>query len=105
MGPYSTGGDSHEGILRNTGGLKNSVSMLGEARAAGGTTRPAEGATNSRPNEHRKVYGHLWENWEGMRYFFTRMDSIVALNKASAAYQNSPTRPRARSCAARTRGR
>ena len=94
MGPYSTGGDSHEGILRNTGGLKNSVSMLGEARAAGGTTRPAEGATNSRPNEHRKVYGHLWENWEGMRYFFTRMDSIVALNKASAAYQNSdaPTR-------------
>ena len=23
MGPYSTGGDSHEGILRNTGGLKH----------------------------------------------------------------------------------
>ena len=23
MGPYSTGGDSHEGILRNTGALKN----------------------------------------------------------------------------------
>src|SRR3954469_1569605 len=94
MGPYSTGGDSHEGILRNTGGLKNGISMLGEARAAGGTTRPAEGATNSRPNENRKVYGHLWENWQGMRYFFTRMDQIVALNKASVAYQNSdaPTR-------------
>ncbi len=94
MGPYSTGGDSHEGILRNTGGLKNSISMLGEARASGGTTRPAEGSTNSRANEHRKVYGHLWENWEGMRYFYARMDSIVALNKASAAYQNSdvPTR-------------
>ena len=34
MGPYSTGGDSHEGILRNTGALKNGISMLGEARAA-----------------------------------------------------------------------
>src|SRR3954465_13099616 len=60
MGPYSTGGDSHEGILRNTGALKNSISMLGEARAAGGTTRPAEGSTNSRPNEVRKLYAHLW---------------------------------------------
>ena len=45
MGPYSTGGDSHEGILRNTGSLKNGISMLGEARAAPGTTRPAEGGT------------------------------------------------------------
>jgi hypothetical protein len=94
MGPYSTGGDSHEGILRNTGSLKNGVSMLGEARASGGTTRPAEGSTNSRPNEHRKVYGHLWENWEGMRYFYARLDQIVAVNKASVAYQSSdsPTR-------------
>ena len=45
MGPYSTGGDSHEGILRNTGALKNGISMLGEARGAGGATRPAEGGT------------------------------------------------------------
>src|SRR3954454_2303559 len=90
MGPYSTGGDSHEGILRNTGGLKNSTSMLGESRASGGVTRPAEaGAGNARANENRKVYAHMWENWEGMRYFFTRMDKIVALNKASAAYQSS----------------
>ena len=90
MGPYSTGGDSHEGILRNTGGLKNSISMLGESRAAGGVTRPAEsGSANARANENRKVYAHMWENWEGMRYFSARMDQIVALNKASAAYQNS----------------
>src|SRR3954469_811185 len=90
MGPYSTGGDSHEGILRNTGGLKNSISMLGESRASGGVTRPAEsGAANARANENRKVYAHMWENWEGMRYFSTRMATIVALNKASAAYQNS----------------
>ncbi len=90
MGPYSTGGDSHEGILRNTGGLKNSISMLGESRASGGVTRPAEsGAANARANENRKVYAHMWENWEGMRYFYARMDTIVALNKASAAYQSS----------------
>src|SRR3954471_12494661 len=90
MGPYSTGGDSHEGILRNTGGLKNSISMLGESRASGGVTRPAEsGSANARALENRKVYAHMWENWEGMRYFFTRMDQIVALNKASAAYQAS----------------
>ena len=31
----------------------------------------------------------MWENWEGMRYFYARMDPIVALNKASAAYQTS----------------
>ena len=82
MGPYSTGGDSHEGILRNTGALKNGISMLGEARAAGGATRPAEGGTNSRANEHRKVYAHLWENWEGMRYFNARMPQIRGLDRA-----------------------
>jgi len=91
MGPYSTGGDSHEGILRNTGALKNGISMLGEARAAPGTTRPAEGGTNTRANEQRKAYGHLWENWEGLRYFNARLASIVALNKASAAYQAGDT--------------
>ena len=89
MGPYSTGGDSHEGILRNTGSLKNGISMLGEARAAPGATRPAEGGTNTRPNEQRKAYGHLWENWEGLRYFDARLDRIVATNKASAAYQSA----------------
>ncbi|HWK26495.1 MAG TPA: M14 family zinc carboxypeptidase [Solirubrobacter sp.] len=78
MGPYSTGGDSHEGILRNTGALKNGVSMLGEARAGGGATRPAEGSTNSRANESRKVYAHLWENWEGLRYLAARLPQIQA---------------------------
>ncbi|MDA0164326.1 M14 family zinc carboxypeptidase [Solirubrobacter ginsenosidimutans] len=89
MGPYSTGGDSHEGILRNTGALKNGLSMLGEARAAGGVTRPAEGNTNSRPNENRKVYAHLWENWEGMRYFDARMPQILAAVARSVAFQTS----------------
>ena len=75
MGPYSTGGDSHEGILRNTASLKHAVSMLGEARAAAGTTRPAEGASNSVPNRIRKAYAHLWENWEMVRYFAARMST------------------------------
>jgi predicted deacylase len=89
MGPYSTGGDSHEGILRNTGALKNGVSMLGEARGSGGTTRPAEGGTNSRANENRKVYAHLWENWEGLRYTNARLPQIQAAVANSIAYQTS----------------
>ena len=47
MGPYSTGGDSHEGILRNTGALKNGISMLGEARAGAG--RDASGRGRLQP--------------------------------------------------------
>ncbi|MBE2320460.1 succinylglutamate desuccinylase/aspartoacylase family protein [Solirubrobacter sp. CPCC 204708] len=91
MGPYSTGGDSHEGILRNTSALKNSVGLLGEARAAPGTTRPAEGGTNTRANENRKAYAHLWENWEAYRYFYAKLNQITALNKASEAFQTRQT--------------
>ena len=89
MGPYSTGGDSHEGILRNTGALKNGISMLGEARASAGATRPAEGAGNSPANRLRKVYAHLWENWETVRYFNARMTQIRAVNAASLAFQTA----------------
>ena len=90
MGPYSTGGDSHEGILRNTGGLKNGISMLGEARGAPGATRPAEGTGNNPPaNRLRKVYAHLWENWETMRYFAGRMTQVRAQIAASVAFQTA----------------
>ena len=90
MGPYSTGGDSHEGILRNTGGLKNGISMLGEARAGTGGTRPAEGSGNNPPaNRLRKVYAHLWENWETMRYFAGRMTQVRAQVAASVAFQTA----------------
>jgi hypothetical protein len=74
MGPYSSGGDSHEGILRNTGGLKNIVTMLGEARGSGGVTRPAEGTPLA--NHNRKVYAHLWEDFEGLEYYATRRATI-----------------------------
>jgi hypothetical protein len=57
MGPYSSGGDSHEGILRNTGGLKGIIAMLGEARGSGGVTRPAEGTQLA--NHNRKVYARV----------------------------------------------
>jgi predicted deacylase len=90
MGPYSTGGDSHEGILRNTQGLKHTVSMLGEARSSPGATRPAEGGSNQPPNRLRKVYAHLWENWEVVRYFDGRMAQIRGVNAASEAAALSP---------------
>ncbi|HET6548789.1 MAG TPA: M14 family zinc carboxypeptidase, partial [Solirubrobacter sp.] len=87
MGVYHTGGDSHEGILRNTQGLKNTVSMLGEARASAGPTRPAEGRSNTVPNRIRKAYAHLWENWEGVRYFDSRMAEIRATVDQAVAFQ------------------
>ena len=73
-GPYNTGGDSHEGILRNTFGLKNVVGMLGENRAAGGNTRPAEGTQLA--NRNRKSYGSLWEEFNTLEYFWTNMARI-----------------------------
>ena len=91
MGPYSTGGDSHEGILRNTGALKNTMSMLGEARASGGVTRPAE-STNL-ANRNRKVYAHLWENYQGLEYYNARLPIIHNLIQASIAYNVSNTGP------------
>jgi hypothetical protein len=89
MGPYSTGGDSHEGILRNTQSLKHTVSMLGEARSAPGATRPAEGGSNQPANRLRKVYAHLWENWETMRYFAARMTQIRDTVSAAVAFQTA----------------
>ncbi len=92
MGPYSTGGDSHEGILRNTGALKNTMSMLGEARGSGGVTRPAE-AGNTLGNRNRKVYAHLWENYQGLEYYNARLPIIHNLIQASIAYNVSNTGP------------
>jgi hypothetical protein len=87
MGPYSTGGDSHEGILRNTLALKNIIGMLGETRPDGGTTRPAE-ATNL-ANTTRKVYGHLWENYQQLEYYWTRRAVIHSLVEQSIAFNTA----------------
>ena len=88
-GPYNNGGDSHEGILRNTFGLKNAVGMLAENRPDGGTTRPAEDASQL-ANHNRKSYGSLWEEFQALEYYWTRRAQIhkvvqdsIRFNKAN----------------------
>jgi zinc carboxypeptidase len=88
MGPYSNGGDSHEGILRNTFGLKNVVGMLAENRASGGSTRPAEQG-NQLANRNRKSYGSLWEEFQALEYYWTRLDEIHGAVDQSIQFQRS----------------
>jgi hypothetical protein len=91
MGPYSNGGDSHEGILRNTGGLKGMITMLGEARGSGGVTRPDEGTALA--NHNRKVYAHLWEDFQGLEYYAARQGIIHNLIAQSIAFNIANTGP------------
>jgi len=88
MGPYNNGGDSHEGILRNTFGLKNVVGMLAENRGSGGETRPAESG-NPLQNRNRKSYGSLWEEFQALDYYYTRRPHITRLVEESKAFQRS----------------
>ena len=90
-GPYSTGGDSHEGILRNTFSLKNTVGMLAENRASGGATRPAEGKQLA--NRNRKSYGSLYEEFTTLEYYWTRRAQIHGLVEQSIAFNTSNTGP------------
>jgi hypothetical protein len=87
-GPYNNGGDSHEGILRNTLGLKNTVGMLAENRPTGGATRPAEGTQLA--NRNRKSYGSLYEEFRVLEYYWQRraivhdaVEQSIAFNKAN----------------------
>jgi hypothetical protein len=82
-GPYNNGGDSHEGILRNTLGLKNGVSMLAENRASPGNTRPNFGSANGLPNRYRKSYGSLWEEHHVLEYYWERRDEVHAAVEAA----------------------
>ena len=86
-GPYHTGGDSNEGILRNTFGLKSVLGMLGENRASGGNTRPAEGSQLA--NRNRKSYGSLWEEFNTLEYFWTNLARIRGIVQDSIAYQSA----------------
>ena len=86
-GPYHTGGDSNEGILRNTFGLKNILGMLGENRASGGNTRPAEGSQLA--NRNRKSYGSLWEEFNTLEYYWTNLAKIRGIVQDSIAYQSA----------------
>lgn len=86
-GPYSNGGDSHEGILRNTFGLKNTIGLLAENRATGGATRPAEGTTLA--NRNRKSYGSLYEEFTMLEYYWARRALIHQLVEESIAFNTS----------------
>jgi hypothetical protein len=90
MGPYSNGGDSHEGILRNTYGLKNVVGMLAENRSSGGSTRPAEEG-NQLANRNRQSYGSLWEEFEMLEYYWRRQPQIEEIVENAVAFQKSNT--------------
>ena len=64
------------------------ASACSARRAAGAARRGRRrAAQNSRANENRKVYAHLWENWEGMRYINGRMPQIQAAIAKSVAFQ------------------
>ena len=86
-GPYSSGGDSHEGILRNTFALKNAIGLLAENRASGGATRPAEGTNLA--NRNRKSYGSLYEEFTMLEYYWARRAQIHQLVEESIAFNTS----------------
>ncbi len=90
-GPYSSGGDSHEGILRNTYALKNTLGMLAENRASGGTTRPAEGTTLA--NRNRKSYGSLYEEFTTLEYYWTHRTVVHDLVQQSIAFNSANVGP------------
>ena len=96
MGPYSTGGDSHEGILRNTGALKNGISMLGEARAGG--RRDAAGGgrgSNSPANQHS----------QGLRAPVGELGGAAVLQRPHDRRSGPRSRSRSRSRPANNTGR
>ena len=84
-------GLSQETILRNTMGLKNTVSMLLEARSAGGQTRPERGAFAAN-NRRRKTYSAMYTMRADARLLpASSRPEIVRAIKDSMAFQRSNT--------------
>jgi hypothetical protein len=81
-------GLSQETILRNTMGLKNTVSMLLEARSAGGPTRPN---VTFPANNRRKTYSAMYTMKQLLDYYRETRPEIVRAIKESVAFQRSNT--------------
>ena len=82
-------GLSQETILRNTMGLKNTVSMLLEARSSGGQTRPNEAIPAN--NRRRKTYSAMYTMKQMLDYYRASRPAIVRSIKDSEAFQKSNT--------------
>ena len=82
-------GLSQETILRNTMGLKNTVSMLLEARSAGGQTRPDEAIPAN--NRRRKTYSAMYTMQQLLDYYRANQRVVRDAIKESIAFQKSNT--------------
>jgi hypothetical protein len=82
-------GLSQETILRNTLGLKNMVSLLLEARSAGGQTRPNEAFPMN--NRRRKTYSALYTYDQFLDYYRQQRPEIALAIEESVAFQRSNT--------------
>jgi hypothetical protein len=92
--PYGcqNGGDvglSQETILRNTMGLKNTVSMLLEARSAGGQTRPNEAIAAN--NRRRKTYSAIYTMRQLLDYYRANFGVVRNAITESIQFQKSNT--------------
>ncbi len=82
-------GLSQETILRNTMGLKNTVSMLLEARSSGGTTRPNEGSQPN--NRRRKTNSAIYTMNQLLDYYRANFNVVQNAVKESIQFQKSNT--------------
>jgi hypothetical protein len=69
-------------------GLKNTVSMLLEARSAGGSTRPN---VTTPANNRRKTYSAMYTMKQLLEYYRESRPEIVRAIKDSVAFQRSNT--------------
>ena len=82
-------GLSQETILRNTMGLKNTISMLLEARSSGGQTRPTEAIAAN--NRRRKTYSAIYTMRQLLDYYRANFGVVGAAIKESIQFQKSNT--------------
>jgi hypothetical protein len=78
-------GLSQETILRNTMGLKNTVSMLLEARSGGGATRPNEAIAAN--NRRRKTYSAMYTMQQLLDYYEERQEVVEDAIEDSIRFQ------------------